>query len=107
MDTITATLTLWISAYGGWDWTRTKGSMTKVVFSGPNADDVAADWWARRVGVRYDEAGQVTSWGLVVEPDEATDWDAFPKVLALLNPTCEHGLSANLCAGPGHYPIDL
>lgn len=21
-------------------------------------------------------------------------------------PTCEHGLSASLCAGPGHYPMD-
>jgi hypothetical protein len=20
---------------------------------------------------------------------------------------CEHGLSANLCAGPGHYPMDM
>jgi hypothetical protein len=22
-------------------------------------------------------------------------------------PTCEHGLSAQLCAGPGHYPADM
>lgn len=21
--------------------------------------------------------------------------------------TCEHGMSADLCAGPGHYPVDL
>lgn len=24
-----------------------------------------------------------------------------------LRPPCEHGLSASLCAGPGHYPPDM
>lgn len=28
------------------------------------------------------------------------------RLLTLLYPTCEHGLSADLCAGPGHYPMD-
>jgi hypothetical protein len=28
------------------------------------------------------------------------------RLLERLYPTCEHGLSADLCAGPGHYPMD-
>lgn len=38
--------------------------------------------------------------------DEDDDLDAFPATLDVLFPSCEHGLSAWLCAGPGHYPMD-
>jgi hypothetical protein len=30
-------------------------------------------------------------------------WD---RLYRFLHPTCEHGLSADLCAGPYHYPQD-
>ena len=32
--------------------------------------------------------------------------DTAAKLLDFLYPTCDHGLSASLCAGPGHYPPD-
>jgi hypothetical protein len=38
--------------------------------------------------------------------DEPVPDDA-ERLLDYLNPSCEHGLSASLCAGPGHYPPDL
>lgn len=34
------------------------------------------------------------------------DYDAAPRLYDALYPTCEHGLSADLCAGYGHYPMD-
>lgn len=34
-------------------------------------------------------------------PDEAV------QLLEFLHPTCDHGLSASLCEGPGHYPPDM
>ena len=39
---------------------------------------------------------------------EETEIDLrFPLLLDKLYPSCEHGLSLNLCAGPGHYPHDF
>ena len=32
--------------------------------------------------------------------------DGCTALLDTLYPTCEHGLSDALCAGPGHYPAD-
>lgn len=32
--------------------------------------------------------------------------DNCPALMDALYPVCEHGLSARLCAGPGHYPAD-
>lgn len=32
--------------------------------------------------------------------------DGAVLTLAALYPECEHGLSLQLCAGPGHYPAD-
>lgn len=108
-ETTAPTLTLWISRYGGWDYDRKRGSMTKVVFTGPKADEVAADYVARRIyaGRSLEET---LTFGLAVSEcwDEGVenDWSAFPLTSAALNPTCEHGLSLALCAGPGHYPMD-
>jgi len=31
---------------------------------------------------------------------ELAEWDAYDPG------TCEHGLSADLCSGPSHYPMD-
>jgi hypothetical protein len=86
-------LTLWISAYGGWNWDKSTGSSVRVVFQGPEADAMAAEY------VR-------THGHLTISGDEHNEWDAFPLVTAALYPQCEHGMSLWLCAGPGHYPAD-
>jgi hypothetical protein len=33
--------------------------------------------------------------------------DEHERLLDYLHPKCDHGLSASLCAGPGHYPADM
>jgi hypothetical protein len=92
MDT-NSTFTLLISNYGGWDFARERGSMTRVVFED---DATAADYIARK---GY----------LVLEPD--TDAEGNPAIpegwdltLGALFPTCEHDMSASLCMGPMHFP---
>lgn len=80
-------ITLHISGYGGWGW-------SKVIFEGPNADKVAADYISRK--------GH-----LVIMEDENQELDDFPLTYDALYPECEHGLSLSLCAGPGHYPMDM
>jgi hypothetical protein len=35
---------------------------------------------------------EMNGWPTLINPDEGT---------------CEHGLSASLCAGPSHYPLDM
>lgn len=39
--------------------------------------------------------------------DHDLDLWEFPDLAEALYPTCEHGLSLSLCAGPNHYPTDL
>ncbi|HVK25193.1 MAG TPA: hypothetical protein VM677_27875 [Actinokineospora sp.] len=40
-------------------------------------------------------------------PDAPTvDPERHPRLSDLLYPTCDHGLSASNCYGPGHYPPD-
>lgn len=85
-------LTLYINGYGGWHWTKTEGQRTKVVFDGPNADALAADYISRK--------------GHLVIEAEDYDPNEFPMVEEKLYPSCEHGLSASLCAGPDHYPME-
>jgi hypothetical protein len=47
---------------------------------------------------RHDGLGQIV-WDLATgEPSD--------DLAAFLWPSCEHGMSAQLCAGPGHYPSD-
>lgn len=41
------------------------------------------------------------------EADAERVMDTWPLMADKLWPTCEHGLSASLCAGPGHYPADF
>lgn len=64
-----------------------------VVFDGPDPEPVA---------LAYLEARRSTH--SVAELDDAPIDDRYEKLLALLYPTCEHGLSESLCAGLGHYP---
>ena len=86
-------LTLYINAYGGWNWTKTEWQEVKVIFEGPNADKMAADYIGRK--------GH-----LVIQADHDADLSSFPLTEEALYPSCEHGLSASLCAGPDHYPME-
>jgi hypothetical protein len=86
------TFTLLISAYGGWDFDRERGSMTRVVFS----DDATAADYITRKGY------------LVLEPEAGEDgYPAIPEgwdlTMGALFPTCEHGMDARNCAGPMHF----
>lgn len=65
-----------------------------ATFTGPDADRIAAAWIRSRRNYAFSTAD------LDLEPEE------FPETLDTLFPTCEHGLSESLCAGPGHYPAD-
>lgn len=38
--------------------------------------------------------------------EDQTDGDMGQELYDYFYPTCEHGLSAALCVGPGHYPTD-
>lgn len=99
-------LTLWISRYGGWDYDRARGSMTKVVFTGPDADAIAADYVARKSTVDEqveDALAFVVTFGLTIELDEDTDVAAFPATFAALFPSCEHGMDGRNCMGPEHF----
>lgn len=64
-----------------------------VTFTGPGADAAAAEYMQAR--------GATHAFALA---DEDLDWTAAPLTFAELFPSCEHGLSESLCAGPGHYP---
>lgn len=88
------TFVLWIMPYGGWNWAKdgTTG-FTRVIFQGPNADAMAADYISSH-GHLPMEAGE----------DAASDWDAFPLTNRALNPLCEHQMSLHLCMGPDHFP---
>lgn len=55
---------------------------------------------------------RVTAWetGDYRVVSEIEDDGAEPvgeELMEFLSPTCEHGLSLTLCAGPGHYPADM
>lgn len=46
--------------------------------------------------------GTVEVWE--IEESEHAVPDQYERLLEVLHPTCEHGLSLSLCHGPGHYP---
>jgi len=64
----------------------------KVIFEGPNADTMAIAFLNDRPGHVIDSVSD-----LYPDHQELSEY---------LYPTCEHGLSASLCYGPGHYPPD-
>jgi hypothetical protein len=55
-------------------------------------EETGASWWSG--GHAYCEVE-----GFPIPENWGRVWD-------FLYPLCEHGLSADLCAGPGHYPQD-
>jgi hypothetical protein len=80
-----------------------RGNRFKVVVAPTPAADAAAAEYLRRVteytaGENYHVAH--------------IDWDASQEATlglcldAVFYPKCEHGLRAQLCAGPQHYPYD-
>lgn len=42
-----------------------------------------------------------------VETEESPIDPQYEKLLDFLYPSCVHGLSAWLCEGPNHYPMDM
>jgi hypothetical protein len=77
---------------GGW------GPWTKVTVAATDAADAAAAAFLARA-TRY-VPGEPYN---VTNLDDASG-DLRDQLAELLFPTCEHGLSAHLCAGEGHYP---
>lgn len=67
----------------------------KVIFA---TDDQAASFISKRTATHV-----VREWD---GENTNTDWNDFPLTYDALYPTCEHGMSASLCAGPNHYPSD-
>jgi hypothetical protein len=68
----------------------------RVEFRGPQAEDFALNYIERKS----------TTCDFSEREDEPIDYDLHPRLYRKLNPLCEHGLSAWLCAGPQHYPYD-
>lgn len=65
-----------------------------VTFAGTGADAAAADYMKTR-GSTHD---------FVFADEDETDYMTAPLTFAAMFPSCEHGLSEWLCAGPNHYP---
>ncbi|QIN94171.1 hypothetical protein PP459_gp062 [Streptomyces phage Wakanda] len=78
-------VTLQVSSNGGWNYFTAR-------FVGDNADAMAADYIKRK--------------GYLVFMHDDDQLDDNPLTQEALYPSCEHGLSASLCAGPNHYPMD-
>ncbi|WIC90175.1 hypothetical protein SEA_VROOMVROOM_25 [Arthrobacter phage VroomVroom] len=77
-------IALYVTRPGGWH------GGYRVIFQGPQADAMAAEYIKTRPG-HFDL--------------DYEDWEPaeIPLTMEALDPTCEHGLSSRLCAGPGHY----
>jgi hypothetical protein len=82
-----------------------------VRFYGPQAEDHALAF----IAARYEAKGPNGYGNHVITEDheEPINWVALygddrstGPLYDLLYPTCEHGLSLALCAGPQHYPYD-
>ncbi len=55
---------------------------------------------AQRVITFLESKKETHAWDILELPPALHDLEAW------LYPTCEHGLSLELCAGPQHYPYD-
>jgi hypothetical protein len=78
-----------------------------VTFEGPDAEAHALAYITRN---SYPQRLALDFiWDLPVnEESDAAEvdafFDAFPGIVARRFPTCEHGMDATRCYGPGHYP---
>lgn len=83
----------YLTQNGGWGgWVRVEIADT------PEADSAAAAFFRRASTLATGHAAHV---------DEELSTTLGPAMAEVFYPICEHGLSADLCAGPGHYPADL
>ena len=74
-----------------------------VTFEGADASEQALAHILRKDKEhrRYNGLGDIV-WALI---EERSDYAVLSDELyKFLYPSCEHGLSAALCMGPGHYP---
>ena len=67
----------------------------KATWYGKDAERNAIRWMSER-----------TSTHAFWELEESPIGDEYPDLIDWLYPTCEHGLSLDLCDGPNHYPAD-
>lgn len=77
------------------------GAWVKVTIAATPEAEAAALAFFRRA-CRY-EVGMMD---YAVSEVEGFADEIGEDLLEYFSPTCEHGLSALLCAGPGHYPMD-
>lgn len=64
--------------------------------------------------VRFPDEDQALAWikerastHVVSQIESEPIPETAERLLDYLYPSCEHGLSASLCVGPNHYPMDL
>lgn len=72
------------------------GGFYTVVFDGTDPEPAAIAFYESHTATHS-----------IVELEDAPIDARYGTLLELLHPTCEHGLSASLCAGLGHYPGPL
>lgn len=75
--------------------------LSVVVAATPEAESAAVAFLRRTTGYTVGQQ----SYRVIFDVPEADA--AGATLMDFLSPTCEHGLSLSLCAGPGHYPADL
>lgn len=84
----------WLQKDGAWgSWIRVEIAAT------PEADAAAAAFFRSASTLETGHAACVD--------EDATDPAALgPAMESVFYPTCAHGMSAQLCYGPNHYPTD-
>jgi hypothetical protein len=94
----------------------------KVTFEGPTAESMAiafmdarssthsiSEWVVYESVPRCDEwTGEFLGMVDIPAPDQPylINGNVYPTLHERLHPTCEHGLSADLCYGPSHWASD-
>lgn len=75
------------------------GHFYRVTFEGPDAERMALAYLDTYSATHaIDEINDEALW---------IDYDRYTALYNALHPLCEHMLSLSLCAGPGHYPMDM
>jgi hypothetical protein len=94
----------------------------KVSFEGPNAETMAINFMDARSSTHainewlvYESVPRCDEWtgdflgmidSLADDQPYLINGNVYPTLYERLHPTCEHGLSADLCYGPAHYASD-